>query len=172
MTRGDNNACNLNSSQTTNEKSIRQHSRHLFIPFFDTLFPLYVHSHHGLSKIVHTPKLYTHPRYSLLISYVLAQARPTMIYIHQFNLDGNRTNTQCKQCLIERNDGMSSQLYPRQHIPVFPRCFLSMAAHSTKHFTYITGIRMQLTALFQSISQLIQLIFEAIFLPSMCGQED
>jgi len=32
--------------------------------------------------IIHTPKLYTHPRYSLLISYVLAQARPTMIYIH------------------------------------------------------------------------------------------
>ena len=62
-------------------KSIRQHSRHLFIPFLDTLFPLYVHSHHGLSKIVHTPKLYTHPQYSLLISYVLAQARPTMIYI-------------------------------------------------------------------------------------------
>jgi len=29
-----------------------------------------------------TPKLYTHPRYLLLISYVLAQARPTMIYIH------------------------------------------------------------------------------------------
>jgi len=28
------------------------------------------------------PKLYTHPGYSLLISYVLAQARPTMIYIH------------------------------------------------------------------------------------------
>jgi len=27
-------------------------------------------------------KLYTHPGYSLLISYVLAQARPTMIYIH------------------------------------------------------------------------------------------
>ena len=154
-------------------KKCQTHSRHLFIPFLDTLFPLYVHSHHGLSKIVHTPKLYTHPRYSLLISYVLAQARPTMIYIHQFNLDGNRTNTQCKQCLIERNDGMSSQLYLRQHnIPVFPRCFLSMAAHSTKHFTYITGIRMQLTALFQSISQLIQLIFEAIFLPSMCGQED
>jgi len=36
---------------------------------------------HGLSKIIHTPKLYTHPRYSLLTSYVLAQAHPTMIYI-------------------------------------------------------------------------------------------
>ena len=55
------------------------HSRHLFIPFLDTLFPLYVHSHHGLSKII---QLYTHPQYSLLISYVLAQACPTMIYIH------------------------------------------------------------------------------------------
>jgi len=31
---------------------------------------------------LHTPKLYTHPQYSLLISYVLAQSRPTMIYIH------------------------------------------------------------------------------------------
>jgi len=30
-------------------------------PFLDILFPLYVHSHHGLSKIIHTPKLYTHP---------------------------------------------------------------------------------------------------------------
>ena len=28
------------------------------------------------------PKLYTRPGYSLLISYVLAQAHPTMIYIH------------------------------------------------------------------------------------------
>jgi len=36
----------------------------------------------GLSKIIHTPKLHTHPRDSLLISYVLAQARPTMICIH------------------------------------------------------------------------------------------
>ena len=45
-------------------------------------FPLHVHSHHGLSKIIHTPKLYTHPRYSLLISYVFAQARPTMFCIH------------------------------------------------------------------------------------------
>jgi len=57
----------------------RDSDRHLFL---DTLFPLYVHSHHGLSKIIHTPKLYTHPQYSLLISYVLAQACPTMIYIH------------------------------------------------------------------------------------------
>ena len=52
-------------------KNIRHnHSRHLLIPFLDTLFPLYVHSHHGLSKIIHTPKLHTHPRDSLL-SYVL-----------------------------------------------------------------------------------------------------
>jgi len=28
------------------------------------------------------PKVYTHPGYSLLISYVLAQACPTMICIH------------------------------------------------------------------------------------------
>ena len=63
-------------------KKYSAHSRHIFIPFFDTLFPLYVRSHHGLSKIIQTPKLYTHPRYPLLISSVLAQARPTMIYIH------------------------------------------------------------------------------------------
>ena len=39
-------------------KKCYTHSRHLFIPFPDTLFPLdlYVHSHHGLSKIIHTPK--------------------------------------------------------------------------------------------------------------------
>ena len=54
------------------------------IPFLYTHFPLHVHSHHGLSKIIHTPKLYTHPQYSLLISYVFAQARPTMFYIHQY----------------------------------------------------------------------------------------
>ena len=41
-----------------------------------------LHDSHGLSKIIHTPKLYTHLRYLLLISYVLTQARPTMIYIH------------------------------------------------------------------------------------------
>ena len=64
-------------------KKYQTHSRHIFIPFLDTLFPLYVHSHHGLSKIIHTPKLDTHPRYPLLISYVLAQTRPTMICIHQ-----------------------------------------------------------------------------------------
>jgi len=58
------------------------HSRRLFILYLYTLFPLHVHSHHGLSKIIHTPKLYTLPRYSLLISYVLAQARPTMFCIH------------------------------------------------------------------------------------------
>ena len=40
--------------------------------------PLHVHSH-GISKIIHTPKLHTHPRDSL---HVLAQARTTMIYIH------------------------------------------------------------------------------------------
>ena len=57
------------------------HSRQLFIPFLYTLFPLHVHSHHGLSKIIHTPKVYTYPRYPLL-SYVLAQARPTMFCIH------------------------------------------------------------------------------------------
>jgi len=64
------------------KQKYQTHSRQLFIPFLYKLFPLYVHSHHGLSKIIHTPKLYTHPRYSLLISYVLAQARPTMFCIH------------------------------------------------------------------------------------------
>ena len=54
------------------KQKYQTHSRQLFIPFLYTLFPLHVHSHHGLSKIIHTPKLYTHPQYSLLISYVLA----------------------------------------------------------------------------------------------------
>ena len=63
------------------KKSIRHILEHFHSISWHT-FPLCVHSHHGLSKIIHTPKLYTHPRYPLLISYVLAQARPTMIYIH------------------------------------------------------------------------------------------
>ena len=36
----------------------RDSDRHLFIPFLDTIFSLYVHSHHGLSKIF-TPLNYT-----------------------------------------------------------------------------------------------------------------
>ena len=62
-------------------KSIRQHSRRLFIPFLDALFPLYVHSHHGLSKIVHTPKLHSS---SIFTADILCtrSGSPTMIYIH------------------------------------------------------------------------------------------
>jgi len=43
------------------KQKYQTHSRQLFIPFLYTLFPLHVHSHHGLSKIIHIPKLYTHP---------------------------------------------------------------------------------------------------------------
>jgi len=35
------------------KQKYQTHSRQLFIPFLYTLFPLHVHSHHGLSKIIH-----------------------------------------------------------------------------------------------------------------------
>ena len=62
----------------TNEKSVR-HIQGNFSFHFLTHFFLCMYT---VIMIIHTPKLYTHPRYSLLIFYVLAQARPTMTYIH------------------------------------------------------------------------------------------